>query len=70
MEYYSFAGGDGSVEYVRIDRATAGAEYFDVYEHAWLRLDAFYDQIVFKGEGGDPIPEATVLAATRRIAVA
>jgi hypothetical protein len=68
VEYYRI-GGTGDPLYVRIKHSDVSAEYFDEYAHAWLRLDAYYDQIVFKGDGVG-VTEVEALAATTRVAVA
>jgi hypothetical protein len=62
MEYHKFAGPTG-VEYVRISHADESAEYFDTYEGDWVRQDVYYDEIVYRGEGGSPLNEADVMAA-------
>jgi hypothetical protein len=64
MEYYRI-GGQGDDLIVRLDTTEYSAECFDALTSGWVRLDAWYDEIVYNGRGIE-VTEADALAVIER----
>jgi hypothetical protein len=65
MEYYRFVDVEGEL-FVRINHADYSAECFDDLKRTWVRLDAYYDEIVFNGRGTE-VTEAEALTAIKQV---